>query len=415
MATLILSIFMIYFGGRLSGQANEREFQSLKDVAGTLQREISIARQAGPGYERTLVLPDQNGGKNLTITVLSSPNASTSSEVIVKFDPPITPGLEASQVLGPSVYGTLAGGVNWIRTYAGGIIVEPNLTYQDAQRMQPRPVPEAAFAYLPPESVERRNPVSCQYEIANAWATAPSATHRYALVFWNATAPDGARNCTYQVVDAGQPAVENLAHLGPVFGKGSNLTCSVAFVNSSSQDVRTILNTPGGLSSTSSCGYAVAKMRHPIQVSPMFVVSSSVPIVNSPPNLTVTVGVSQTATAPGINIVSQNLTNWTSLSFAYTVSDADPSDKHFNITIIKDGTNAAYIRCGSGNPNCRFDRVSPGTHTVHISAAIPWPSGGSCTAIRRLTFKLRGIESNSSEGLYTLEPVDLTSELVCPP
>lgn len=413
LATLILSIFMIYFGGQVSTKANQREYQSLRDIAGTLQQEVAIARQAGPGYARTLTLPDQNGGKNLTITVLSSQNLSQSSEVVVKFDPPITAGLEATQLLGPRVYGTFAGGVNWIRTYPGGIIVQPNLTYDNAKHMNNPPQPSIAFAHIPVSTAHRSTALACQWGLANLWAE-DTQLSSYVIVYWNDTTRTGVqRACAYQVEavaprDLTGTATVAWTDLGPEFVKGTNVTCSAQFINAT--------HLPTAIGYVPDCAQVHATLQGTLGRDPPTAVSESVPIENSLPNLTIEPA-STSSYQMGATVPGQNETTWPDLRFNYTVSDADPGDTRFNITLVKDGTNAPFIQCldqyGNPLPTCTVS-VLTGTHEFRINATIPWPAQGSCSSVDRLTFKLRAIENDSSEGLYTLKPVDLTNQLGCP-
>jgi len=103
-------------------------------------------------------------------------------------------------------------------------------------------------------------------------------------------------------------------------------------------------------------------------------------------------------------------TSWSNIPIKFEVSDDDHSDQQFNVTLIKDGTNANYIECVSA---CELSGVDTTPQTMRISLTVPWPEGGGCSDINRLSFKLSAIEADGTSELYTVKTVDATDALRC--
>ena len=390
-AALILTVFMLYFGTQIATKAEEREFESLRDLAGTIRQEILLARQAGPGYERTLFLPEHSPSKRIVFTVEYPPGPGA-TELLVRFEPPLRDTLEASEVLGEGVYGMFSSGTNTVRTYPGGIIVEPDAdTVREliGEGAYSDPFvefkPEIAFAHIDATSVRLTDTIECGYGVSNLWAKTDGGAADYVDIAWITSADGSPDECETMTVTYGDPAILDLGS-GLDLTKGRNLSCAAAYASGSS----------GG----ALCDELYSSPRRVAR-------SNNASIVNSPPRIDI---VDTGDVRLGVDDTETRRTTWTGLSVGFVIHDIDPSDDTFNASLIKDGTNAVYLECDP----CAWNSVNEGANVAaNIDVTIPWPAGGSCSDIKRLTFKLRAIEADGSSELYTLKNVDLTDQLRC--
>jgi hypothetical protein len=381
-ATLILTIFMMYFGAQISEKAEQREFESLRDLADTIRQEVLLARQAGPGYERTLIIPSPGSEKRVVFTIEYPPGPGV-TELTVRFDPPLNDAIEASEILGEGVYGYFTSGTNTIETHPGGIIVEPDPVVIQELRdglagFEP-PTPEIAFAYLGSDTVRITDEIECEYGVANADGSSGDVD-----IAW--ISRDGFdEDCTNMTISSDSRAI--LTTTSSMI-KGHNLSCAARYHDSRSQPLcfDLFLNYDG----------------------PRIARSSEALIVNSPPRIEV----DSVPTVMGDDDPDTSSTSWSDIPIKFAVSDDDHSDQQFNITLIKDGTNANYIECGSA---CELSLIDSSSQTMRILLTVPWPEGESagCSDINRLSFKLSAIEADGTSELYTVKTVDATDALRC--
>ena len=389
-ATLILTIFMMYFGTQIATHAEEREFESLRDLSGTIRQEILLARQAGPGYERTLIIPSPGSEKRVIFTV-EYPPVPGFTELTVRFEPPISDALEASEVLGEGVYGYFSSGTNTIRTHPGGIIVEPDpgaiQDLLDDGLIQPL-TPEIAFAHLNSDTVRLIDPIECEYGVANDWAH-DNTKPEYIDIAW--ISREGLdEQCFSDTIDYGDRAMFNPSLAGIDLSKGRNLSCAARYRQDSAPPLCTDL------------------VNHNYN-GPRIARSSEALIVNSPPEI----AVHTIPPVTGTDDLDARNTTWTNIAVRFNVTDSDSSDDKFNVSLVKDGTNANYIECTP----CVWNQIDKDDdQTMRISLTVPWPEGehAGCDDINRLSFKLRAIEADSTSELYTLKAVDISDELRCP-
>ena len=388
-AALIVTLFMLYFGTQIASHAEEREFESLRDITDTIRQEVQLARQAGPGYARTIELPGRGGDKVLIFHLEYPPGAGGHTEMTVRFDPPIRDTIEASEVLGEGVFGTFSGGRNTIRTYPAGIIVTPDAdVYKellDANRVT-RPFVDAAFAHLS-GPVMLKDRIECAYAIANEWALDDPhmglASSDYDLhVGWNVET-DSSSECYARSYGYGERVfLEDHSGFPVSFPKGANLSCSIAF--------------------TREPGFAICP-HSPDTVR--VVESNTVRIINSPPQ----VAVEDWLVREGEDTIS-NTTTWY-ITFNISLSDADADDDSFNVSLVRDGTNALFLDCVSP---CRYTAVDEGDEiTFRTELEVPWPRDGRCEDVNRLSFRLRAIEYDAEPLASTLTPMTF-GRLPCP-
>ena len=386
-ATLILTLFMLYFGTQIASQAEEREFESLRDLSGMIRQEILLARQAGPGYERTLIIPRPGSNREVIFTIEYPPGPG-STEMTVRFEPALNEALEAVEVLGEGVYGYFSMGTNTIRTQEGGIIVEPDPSVMsdlfNEGIIDDWPTPEIAFAHLSADTVRLIDTIECEYGVSNHWAHNEDAAQHLDIAWISRDESD--EQCYEEEIEYGDRAFLD-SNWGELL-KGRNLSCAARYRQGSATTLCGVLDGSGH-----DGGIRVAR-------------SSEALIINSPPIITVR---SKHALS-GVPGPDADNTIWENINVEFIVNDIDQEDTHFNVSLVKDGTNANFIEC----IECAWDGLAKGdTVTARFDLTVPWPAGGGCNDINRLSFRLRAIEADSTSELYTLKTVELDNELSC--